>query len=158
MINLKAHKILKILYKYFNDGEKKSKGGTNVTEKGRSFTTIELNEKTNYSINLINDICITLEQNEFIKQIDSNKEFKVYQYCITPKGMDAVITKHYVYSLLEFVVKWIPIAISVLSLCIAGIVAWYTTHNTQLIQKLQQEVSDLQKQVKTMEISQKKTN
>ncbi|HFK5527162.1 TPA: hypothetical protein ACGZ99_001208 [Elizabethkingia anophelis] len=158
MLNLKAHKTLKILYKHFNDGEKKSKGGWVVGIKGRSFTTIELHEKTHYSVNTINEICLILEQNEHIKLHEFNNEFKVYRYHITPKGMEAFVTKHYIFSLLDIVVKWIPIAVSVLSLFVAIIVAWYTIHNSKSIEKLQNQTIEMQKKVKTLESLQRKTN
>lgn len=158
MINIKAHKILKVLYKHYNEGEKKTRGGREVTPIGRSFTTIELNSKTNYSMNTIEDICFSLEQNKYIEQTGFNQDFKVYRYCITPEGIDAYITKHYIYSLLEIVVKWIPILISVLSLFVAGAVGWYTIHNSKSIEKLQNQTLELQKKVKTLEVPQRRTN
>ena len=78
MINIKAHKILKILYKHFNEGEKKTRGGHEVTPIGKSFTTIELNNRTRYSISTIEDICYSLEQNKYIEQTGSNQEFKIF--------------------------------------------------------------------------------
>lgn len=151
MIKLKAHKILEILFKHYMDGKKKTKGGNIVTDLGRSFTTIQINEKTNYPINIIDEICISLEANEYVKLHDSNKEFGVYRYIITDKGMEAYISKHYVFSFVEFLLKWIPICISVLSLLVAAIVAWFNISNTKSIDKLQLKISELQEKVILLE-------
>lgn len=51
--------------------------------------------------NIINEICISLKANGFVKLHDFAKKFGVHRYIVTDKGMEAYISKHYVFYLLS---------------------------------------------------------
>lgn len=90
-MNHKKHKILKLLFEFWKDGESKSGYGHTVTDLGRSMTTQVIHENTNIKISIVNDICNNLKNEEFLTLTKQDLNNKVYRYLITEKGKDACL-------------------------------------------------------------------
>ena len=102
MSNYKKHLLLKNLYASWKDGEDKTTSSYQITPFGRSLTVIELQKKTSYGILKIEELCITLSNDGYIKKITEDTDSKSHRYLITDSGKSAFIDNHFLYKVLFF--------------------------------------------------------
>ena len=102
MSNYKKHLLLKNLYASWKDGEDKTTSNYQITPFGRSLTVIELQKKSSYGILKIEELCITLSNDGYIKKITEDTDSKSHRYLITDSGKSAFIDNHFLYKVLFF--------------------------------------------------------
>jgi hypothetical protein len=102
MSNYKKHILLKNLYSSWKDGEDKTTSNYQITPFGRSLTVIELQKKTSYGILKIEELCITLSNDGYIKKITEDTDNKAHRYLIEDLGKSAFIDNYFLNKVLFF--------------------------------------------------------
>lgn len=141
-MNKQKHNILKALYDFFEEQEKKKHAGGGPTTLGQTLTVIELNNKTRLTADEIQAICYTLTNAGHIQLFQKDDNNKSHRYLITDSGRQAYIDKFYInqvwYRNRGFWLKLLPIIIS------AGTLIWTITANNSLKKKVREQELNIQ--------------
>lgn len=94
---LEKNKILKVLYDHWEDGERKTNFGTEITELGRSLSVLDIQDLTQLQRKEIERLLISLSNaghiSLFQKDIDKNQ--KNHKWIITESGRQAIADNFY---------------------------------------------------------------
>ena len=133
-MNQQKHNILKVLYDFFEEQEKKKHGSGGPTTLGQTLTVVELTNRTRLIADEIQALCYTLMNAGHIQLYQKDENNKSHRYLITDSGRQAYIDKFYLnqvwYRNREFWLKTLPIMIS------AGTLIWTVTSNNTLKKKV----------------------
>jgi|TARA_R100000479_G_scaffold130736_1_gene68715 hypothetical protein len=89
--NLNKHKILKSLYKKWEDGEEKTGFGRTVSNLGRSMSVIQIQNSTKIPIQKVKRYCDYLTSNNYIHIQKEESDNKNHFYIIQPEGKSAFL-------------------------------------------------------------------
>lgn len=133
-MNKQKHNILKALYLYFEEKEKKKHGGSGPTTLGQTLTVVELTNRTRLIADEIQAICYTLTNAGHIQLYQKDEINKSHRYLITDSGKQAYVDNFYINKLwfrnIDFWFKLLPIIIT------AGTLFWTVTSNNRLRLKI----------------------
>lgn len=89
--NLNKHRILKSLYKKWEDGEEKTGFGRTVSNLGRTMSVIQIQNTTKIPIQKVKRCCDYLTSNNYIHIQKEESDNKNHFYIIHPDGKSAFL-------------------------------------------------------------------
>lgn len=121
-LHRRKHLIIKTLTESFDDGERRSGNGLEVTDLGKSVTNIGIHLKTNLKIHQIDSICVMLIAQGYVVGFRNDDKNKAHRYLITDLGRVAAYENQFKdmiwYRNFDFLKWFIPTLISLTALII----------------------------------------
>ena len=147
MSNSKKHKILQILFNFY---ENKSLEAMNYTDLGKSMSLEQLHKETKISLSDLKAFCKSLENSNLINSIYYTNEPSVLRYYINDLGTVSLKEKYFLnllwYKDYRIVIPaLVSAAISVVGILISTLLSTDNKHLEERTLKLEQKLDSIQK-------------